>query len=164
MKKKSRKKKKKIVAFDILLGLKMKMIERISNHFSVPLTLWVPGTRIAGTSWTQLYRAISPELSFFRNSRSYRWKEHEILSKIGWFGAPYQLKRSSRMRESSWKIFGDSLTFWKKKFKIFAPTSCVSKTSVNGEGRLKTSLFSSKFHALSNGSYESSGKSSVPEI
>ena len=36
MKKKSRKKKKKIVAFDILLGLKMKKIERTSNHFSVP--------------------------------------------------------------------------------------------------------------------------------
>ena len=55
-------------------------------------------------------------------------------------------------------------TFWKKKFKSFAPTSCVSKTSVNGEGRPKTSLFSSKFHALSNGSYENSGNGLVPEI
>ena len=36
--------------------------------------------------------------------------------------------------------------------------------AVNGEGRPKTSLFSSKFHGLSNGSYESSGNGLVPEI
>ena len=56
------------------------------------------------------------------------------------------------------------LHFLKKKFKSLAPTSCVSKTSVKGEGRPKTSLFSLKFHALSNGSYESSGNRFVPEI
>ena len=46
------------------------------------------------------------------------------------------------------------LHFVKKNFKSFAPTSCVSP---------KTSLFSSKFHALSN-SYESSGNLLDPEI
>ena len=48
------------------------MIERISNHFSVPFG-------------TKLYRALSTKLSFFQNSRSYRWKEDKILKKIGWF-------------------------------------------------------------------------------
>ena len=79
-----------------------------------------------------------------------------------------------QLSESNWefKNFFSSLNpfspralhFLKKNFKSFAPTSCVSKTSVKGEGRPKTSLFSSKFHALSNGSYESSGISLVPEI
>ena len=47
-----------------------------------------------------------------------------------------------------------ALHFLKKKFIGFAPTSCVSKTSVKGEGRPKTNLFSSKFHAFSNGNNE----------
>ena len=57
----------------------------------VVLTLSVPVTRRAGASGTQLYRALSPELKGFRNSRSYHWKEHEILMKIGWFWGPLPL-------------------------------------------------------------------------
>ena len=42
---------------------------------------------------------ISPELSIFRNSPYYRWKEHKMLKEIGWFRAPSPLSRSSHMRE-----------------------------------------------------------------
>ena len=56
-----------------------------------------------------------------------------------------------------------ALHLLKKKIQKFR-ADVLRQRQVEGEGRPETSLFSSKFHALSNGSYESSENRFVPEI
>ena len=71
----------------------------------VVLTLSVPGGCIAVPSGTQLYRTLSPELRSFRNSRSYHWKEHKILMKIGWFWGALPPQPMSCWRKTSVRNF-----------------------------------------------------------
>ena len=83
--------------FDLKMAKFCNRSPQIFGQFLLLNVFWnvpIPDMRATGRSKRgPNFTAISQKLSLPKSSFSHRWKEYEILSKIGILGAPYSLKQ-----------------------------------------------------------------------